>query len=86
MRGAVDSMENAEIVVDSRGPEDHTTAHGLDGQVSTLACEIQGIPMRSHVHTFARAKRVVIVQVYSYTKVFDVETAALVTDSLRIDA
>lgn len=83
--GAVESIEAEGLSVTTTEPEAVTTANGLDGFVSTFSGEYQGIPIRSSVYTFGRGKRIVFVEIFSYTTSFDDATAALVTDSLRMD-
>lgn len=85
MSGALDSIEGVAQDVESAGPDAVTTANGLDGKVSTISCEVQGIPVRSYIYTFARGERVAFIQIFSYTDTYDVFTAELVTDSFRID-
>lgn len=62
-----------------------TTANGLDGMKSTISMSVEGTPIRTNVYTFARGETVVFVQIMAYTDEFDEATAALVTDTLRID-
>ncbi len=85
MTGELNSLKGTAQAVESTGPDAVTTANGLDGLVSTISCEYKGTPVRTYVYTFARGKRVAFVEVFSYTDTYDDATAALVTDSLRID-
>ncbi len=84
MDGAVKQLGGATDTIVSE-PSEVTTANGLDGMMSTISASIQGSPLRAHEYTFARGKHVVFVQVMAYTDTFDDATAALVTDTLRID-
>lgn len=85
MSGAVESIEAGGVTITTTEPEAVTTSNGLDGFVSTLSGEYEGIPVRSSVYTFGRGKRIVFVEIFSYTTSFDDATATLVTDSLRMD-
>jgi hypothetical protein len=85
MAGALDSLKGTVRAVESAGPHAVTTANGLDGLAATLSCEVKGVPVRAYLYTFARGKRVAFVEVFSYTNKYDDATAALVTDSLRIN-
>jgi hypothetical protein len=62
-----------------------TTANGLDGLVTEVSSEYKGSWMSFHTYTFVRYQRVVHVEIITYTRAFDEPTAALVTNSLRID-
>ncbi len=66
-------------------PAPVTTANGLNGLVTELSLEMEGIAIRAYEYTFVRSERVVYVQVMAYTSTFDDVAAALATDSLRID-
>jgi hypothetical protein len=85
MSGALDSAKQLGADASFEGPNPVTTAHGLDGLVSGISGDAQGVPIRVHSYTFVRSKRVVWVEVSAYTVDFDDATAALITDSLRID-
>ncbi len=84
-RGLLEGLGAAGVGVTSAGPDPVTTANGLDGLVSTVSGDVQGLPMRISQYTFARGQRGVFVEIISYDGVFDEATAALVTDTLRID-
>ncbi len=62
-----------------------TTANGLDGLVTEVSSEYKGSWMNFHTYTFVRYQRIVHVEITTYTRAFDEPTAALVTDTLRID-
>ncbi len=83
--GVVKSFNSSGTDVTSTGPESLTTANGLDGMVSTVSGTLGGMQVRLYGYTFARGERVVFVQVASYTGELDDATAAMVTESLRID-
>lgn len=83
--GGVKGLDIAAPDVIVSDPVAVTTANGLDGMQSTISMSVEGTPIRTNVYTFARGETVVFVQIMAYTDESDEATAALVTDTLRID-
>ncbi len=62
-----------------------TTASGLRGLHSVMTIDANGVRTVTSVYTFARAKNVVFLTVYSYDGSDDLASAQQLLDTLRID-
>lgn len=85
IKGALAGLDKSGMTATTTEAVALTTTNGLDGLVTSLSLDSDGVPIRAYEYTFVRSQRVVYVQIMSYDGSFDDATAALVTDSLRIN-